>query len=148
MSPALNGSSTLERFERSNASEIRNGIMFDFYPGLPHMYLVFCYNNHLQHTTVAFPPSIFLIGCNMQNRGETPCPFYDVTDISVYLGRYKGGGVPHRRTRLRSFLVVSVPSTGDSNICKAKNIPLQIQNEQHTLIKCVLLIGDPSLLCT
>jgi len=37
MSPALNGSSMLEHFERSNASEIRNGIMFDFYPGLPHM---------------------------------------------------------------------------------------------------------------
>ena len=36
MSPALNGSSTLERFERSNVSEIRNGIMFDSYPGLPH----------------------------------------------------------------------------------------------------------------
>ena len=38
MSPALNGSSTLERFERSNVSKIRNGIMFDFYPGLPHTY--------------------------------------------------------------------------------------------------------------
>ena len=36
MSPALNESSTLERFERSNASEIRNGIIFDSYPGLPH----------------------------------------------------------------------------------------------------------------
>ena len=29
--------SAYERFERSNASEIRNGIMFDFYPGLPHV---------------------------------------------------------------------------------------------------------------
>ena len=37
MSPALNGSSVLQRFERSNASEIRNG-MFDFYLGLPHMH--------------------------------------------------------------------------------------------------------------
>ena len=37
MSPALNGSSTLERFEHSNVSEIRNRIMFNFYPGLPHM---------------------------------------------------------------------------------------------------------------
>ena len=37
MSPALNRSSTLERFERSNASEIHNGIMFNFYPGLPHI---------------------------------------------------------------------------------------------------------------
>ena len=39
MSPALNGSSTLEHFKRSNASEIRNGIMFDFYPGLPHVWI-------------------------------------------------------------------------------------------------------------
>ena len=37
MSPALNGSSVLECFERSNAIEMRNGIMFDFYPGLPHI---------------------------------------------------------------------------------------------------------------
>ena len=43
MSPALNGSSALQRFERSNAIEIRNGIMFDFYPGLPQMY-----SNYLQ----------------------------------------------------------------------------------------------------
>ena len=32
MSPALNGSTELQRFERSNAVEIRNGIMLDFYP--------------------------------------------------------------------------------------------------------------------
>ena len=41
MSPALNESSTLERFERSNASEIRNGIrngiMFRFLPGDCHI---------------------------------------------------------------------------------------------------------------
>ena len=41
MNPALNGSSTQQRFERSNAIEIRNGIMFDFYPGLPHMLIKF-----------------------------------------------------------------------------------------------------------
>ena len=35
--PPLNGSSALEHFERSNATEIRNGIMFNFYPGLPHL---------------------------------------------------------------------------------------------------------------
>ena len=40
MSPALNGSSALEHFEHSNASEIRNGIMFDFYPGLPHLTII------------------------------------------------------------------------------------------------------------
>ena len=37
MSLALNRSSAPERFERGNAIEIRNGIMFDFYPGLPHI---------------------------------------------------------------------------------------------------------------
>ena len=29
----------LQRFERGNAIEIRNGIMFNFYPGLPHIVL-------------------------------------------------------------------------------------------------------------
>ena len=38
MSLALHTSSSLERFERGNAIEIRNRIMFDFYPGLPHIY--------------------------------------------------------------------------------------------------------------
>ena len=37
MSPVLNGSSALERFECSNAIEICNGIMFGFHPGLPHI---------------------------------------------------------------------------------------------------------------
>ena len=37
MSPALNGSFALQRFECGNTVELRNGIMFDFYPGLPHI---------------------------------------------------------------------------------------------------------------
>ena len=37
MSPALNGSSALQRFKRSNASEICNRIMFHFYLGLPYL---------------------------------------------------------------------------------------------------------------
>ena len=40
MGPTPNGSSALQRFERSNALEIRNRIMFNFYPGLPHMYSI------------------------------------------------------------------------------------------------------------
>ena len=43
MSPALNGSSVLQRFECGNAVETRNRMMFDFYPGLPHMYVCVCY---------------------------------------------------------------------------------------------------------
>ena len=36
ISPTLNGSSALEHLERSN---VINGIMFNFYPGLPHEYV-------------------------------------------------------------------------------------------------------------
>ena len=35
MSPALNGSSEIRRFEHAYAIEIRDGIMFVFYSGLP-----------------------------------------------------------------------------------------------------------------
>ena len=38
MSPALNGSTALQRFERGNTVKICNGIMFDFYPGRPHLH--------------------------------------------------------------------------------------------------------------
>ena len=37
LSPALNRSSVIRRFEVSDAIEIRDGIAFDFYMGLPHM---------------------------------------------------------------------------------------------------------------
>ena len=37
MSPALNRSFALQCFECSSAVKLRNGIMFDLYPGLPHI---------------------------------------------------------------------------------------------------------------
>ena len=39
MSPALSGSSAIWRFEGNNAVEIRDGITFEFYTGLPHIIL-------------------------------------------------------------------------------------------------------------
>ena len=39
MSPALNGSSAIQRFKGSDAIEMRDGITFDFYMGLPHMFM-------------------------------------------------------------------------------------------------------------
>ena len=39
MTPALNESSAIQRFEGSDAIEIRDGITFDFYTGLPHIML-------------------------------------------------------------------------------------------------------------
>ena len=39
MSPTLSRSSALQRVKFSDALEIRNGIIFDFYSGLPHIVL-------------------------------------------------------------------------------------------------------------
>ena len=38
MSPALNGSSAIWHFKHSDAIKIRDGIIFDSYTGLAHMY--------------------------------------------------------------------------------------------------------------
>ena len=39
LNPALNGSSEIRHFKRSDIVEIRNGIMFAVYPGLPHVHV-------------------------------------------------------------------------------------------------------------
>ena len=44
MSPTLNGSSAIRRFERSDVIEIRDGITFDFYTGLPAHSLEKCFD--------------------------------------------------------------------------------------------------------
>ena len=41
MSPALSGSSAIWHFEGNDAIEIRDKITFDFYTGLPQMYVAF-----------------------------------------------------------------------------------------------------------
>ena len=48
MSPDFNRSSALERFERSNTIEIRNGIMFDFYLRLSNcsVYMAYTWRVH------------------------------------------------------------------------------------------------------
>ena len=43
MSPALNGSLVIWHFEGSDAIEIRDGINFNFYTGLPHILLTVVY---------------------------------------------------------------------------------------------------------
>ena len=48
MSPTLNGSSALQHFERSNAIEIGNGVMFDFDPGLPQI----CWDNVVRDSPI------------------------------------------------------------------------------------------------
>ena len=47
MSPTLNGSIALQRFEHANTVEIRDGIMFDFYPGLSHVIIVVVWSTYI-----------------------------------------------------------------------------------------------------
>ena len=78
------------------------------------------------------PTIQFLIACSMQKQRGRPGPFYHMNDVSVYLGRQRGGeGFPIERTSLRPYLVVSAPSTGVSNVCEVKNVPLLVQNEER-----------------
>ena len=39
MSPVLSRSSALHRVKLGDVLELRDGIMFDFYPGLPHIHV-------------------------------------------------------------------------------------------------------------
>ena len=58
------------------------------------------------------PTVQFLITCSMQNRGGRSGLFYYVDDVSVYLGRQKGGGVTDRKytfcTRVLHFELEAV----------------------------------------
>ena len=49
MNPTPNGRYTLQRFECGNAMEIRNGIMFGFYLGLPHIDCISLHNLRLYY---------------------------------------------------------------------------------------------------
>ena len=40
LSPARNGSSEIQRFEHSDAIEMHDGIIFDFYTGLPECFVL------------------------------------------------------------------------------------------------------------
>ena len=52
MSPALNERSVIRCFERGDRVEIHDGIIFDFYTGLPHVHLKV--SRRLIHTHLNF----------------------------------------------------------------------------------------------
>ena len=53
--------------------------------------------------SVAFPSFSFWSLAVCKNGGGRPGPFYHVDDVSVYLGRQRGGGVPHRKNELEAL---------------------------------------------
>ena len=69
--------------------------------------LVISVSNSLLSSLVSRPFHQFVIACMQngacKNGGGRPGQFYHVNDISVYLGRQRGGGVPGRRTSFGAF---------------------------------------------
>ena len=59
MSPAPSGNLVKQHFKLSDALEIRDGIIFDFYPGLPHMYMYYIHKCDL-HTAWLLASNIAL----------------------------------------------------------------------------------------
>ena len=63
MSAALNASSAIWHFERSNAIEIHNGITFDFYMGLPHMVIIIINKVWFNELVFSVDTQLFCRGC-------------------------------------------------------------------------------------
>ena len=53
MNPTCNGTSEIQHFERTDAIEIRDGIVFVFYPGLPHIYMLDIAYYFVYHTPIS-----------------------------------------------------------------------------------------------
>ena len=55
---------------------------------------------------------------SMPNWRGRPGPLHHVNDVSVYLGRQRGGEVPHQMNELEAYFIVSAPSGRASNFAK------------------------------
>ena len=72
------------------------------------------------------PTVKFLITCSMQNQRGEAGPFYYVNDVSVDLGRQRGGGV-----LIGLFLEFLSQALEFQIFTKTKNIPLLVQDREH-----------------
>ena len=77
--------------------------------------------------------TLFLMrGCGLGMRLQWTLPTMVTTDTCTSKPRFHHQCIDKciERMSLRLSLVVSAPSTGVSNVCEAKNVPLQIRNEE------------------
>ena len=102
MNPALNGSSAIRHFKHSDAIEIRDGITFDFYTGLPH--IVISNNSHIWLGGLCAGYKYRL--CAKNTRGGVFAGHYGTSESLMpvmeylYPGPPKGGGGGDRNTSL------------------------------------------------
>ena len=67
MSPALNGSSEIQCFERAAAIEIRDGIMLVLYPGLPHIQCITSVSSLIRVRTTCKASSLRTLEIMLEN---------------------------------------------------------------------------------
>ena len=104
------------------------------------------------------PTVQFLTACCMQNKGGRPDPFYHVNDVSVYLGRQRGGVVPDWKN---AFHTRSSFWTKNGTFCALQAFELEALSckfrmfakwkmycswfkKKNACVKYFLSIGDPS----
>ena len=71
---------------------------------------------------LSFIPSLptiqVLIACSMQKKNKHG-PFYQVHDVSVYLGRQRRGGIHDRENEVEALFNSFCPKRWNLNICEA-----------------------------
>ena len=82
MSPALSGSSAIRRFKGNDAIEIRDGITFEFYTGLPHIRKCAIYNTNTQYAVFRY---VCVLACNNGEYHIRKCAIYNTnTQYAVF----------------------------------------------------------------
>jgi len=116
-------------FQSSSASALPNPqlamSLYYFMPCILYTHMVCCSRSQ------AFLPSTFWSLTVCKNGGGRP---HHLSDIGVYLCIQGPTILRFRR---------ACPRTEVPNICKAENVPLIVQDEEH-MHKCILSVRDPS----
>ena len=61
MSPAPSGSLALQHIELGGALELPDAIIFDFYPGLPHILALSIFQRHRRFTSLLFVDTVVCV---------------------------------------------------------------------------------------
>ena len=96
-----------------------------------------------------------LLTTNSRNRRGRPGPFYPVNDISVHLGRQRGGGVPNWKNTFRRHILHFWTKSGTSQMFETNTwnrkykIRLQVIYYEASvyIAHIVLLLGTPGMCC-
>ena len=65
-----------------------------------------------------------------KNRGERPGPFYHVNNVSIYLGRQRGGRDPHQKNELEALSCRSCPKHWNFERSQSENVVLLFRNKE------------------